>query len=279
MVYFIFTVDGDWKEYFNIHLSEKKRLPQLQTVQTLIEQEIKVAQRLLEGKFLHFIHTSSRARTFFIQKSFLALWKYIIQNSGDIGLHCHEDDPHKAYYIQDIARMRKVISEQVNILRSYGLNIQAYRGGNLAFCKGLIPILEENGIRFDFSCEPGRYFVDADSVVSDWRAAPTSLYRMSHLDHRREGNSKVYEVPIGTSQGHFLYFEKSSLQEISKVAHNLGGHSSQGSCDIIVSVLTHTYEYDSQDAIKIIGEKISLLKEYGRFINLKELEEIVEIAP
>jgi len=275
MLYLIFTIDGDWKEYFDVDLLEDKRLPNVGVMQGLIEQEIEVARRNLKGRFIHFVHTSPRARKFFLDKPFMKFWRQIIENGGDIGIHPHEDDPHKAYYFQDSSRMKKVISGQVGALRKQGLNVCAYRGGYLAFSSNLIPILEENGLYFDFSCEPGRYMKDSRSLVSDWRGAPTSLYQMSYQDYRKVGDSGVYEIPVGTSKGHYLYFEKSTPEIVEETAFDLREKSMKDSHDIIVSVLTHTYEYTSSDEIKNIEEKISLLKKYGRFINLKELRNVI----
>ncbi|MFB0527700.1 MAG: hypothetical protein ACETVT_02340 [bacterium] len=276
MLYLIFTIDGDWKEYFDVNLSEEKRLPDVGVLQRLIKQEIEVATGNLEGRFIHFVHTSPRARKFFLNEPFIKFWRQIIENGGDIGIHPHEDDPYKAYYFQDISRMKDTISGQVSALRKQGLDVCAYRGGYLAFSSDLIPILEENGLYFDFSCEPGRYLVDSDNLVSDWRGSPTSLYRMSYHDHRKVGDSGVYEIPIGTSKGHYFYFEKSTPEIIKETAFDLREKSTKDSYDIIVSVLTHTYEYTSLDEIKNIEEKISLLKKYGRFINLEKLQDIIE---
>jgi len=279
MLYLIFTVDGDWKEYFNIGLSEEGRAPQVEVMQRLIKQEIEVAGRNLEGRFIHFIHSSPRAGNFFLKEPFIKLWRQIIESGGDIGVHCHEDDPYKAYYFQDSARMKEAISGQVRQLRKLGLGILAYRAGFLAFCSSLIPILEENDLDFDFSCEPGRYLVNNEKLISDWRDAPSCIYRMSYDDHRKAGDSGVYEIPIGTSRNHYLYFEKSDCKTIEEVASDLQEKSTKESCDIIVSVLTHSYEYTGSNEIKNIEEKITILKKYGRFINLKELQNIVERLP
>jgi len=278
MLYLIFTIDGDWKEYFDVSLPEEKRLPDVGVMQRLIKQEIEVATGNLDGRFIHFVHTSPRARKFFLNEPFIKFWKQIIENGGDIGIHPHEDDPYKAYYFQDISRMKDVISGQVSVLRKQGADVCAYRGGYLAFSSKIIPILEENGLCFDFSCEPGRYLNDAGSLVSDWRGAPTSFYRMSYQDHRKAGDSRVYEIPIGTSQGHYLYFERSTPEIIEETAFDLREKSKKDSYDIIVSVLTHTYEYTSLDEIENIEEKISLLKKYGQFINLRQLRDIINDA-
>ncbi|MFC1666472.1 hypothetical protein ACFL0P_01180 [Candidatus Omnitrophota bacterium] len=275
MLHFVFTIDGDWGEYFDISLSEEERAPKKETLQDLIRSEIKLTGQTLEGRFIHFIHTSPRARDFFLESHFLKLWKEILKNDGDVGLHCHEDDPYRHYYCQDTSRMKRVISEQVKIFRNAGLSLNCYRGGFLGFSSEMVRILEANDIYFDFSCEPGRFLTHEGSVISDWRGAPQRHYRMSYDNHRKPGHSKVWEIPVGASEGKYLYFEKISLGEIEKIGHDLKEISIKNKCDIIVSVLSHTYEYSSLDKIQRIEEKIVLLKKYGAFINLKELQGII----
>jgi hypothetical protein len=277
MLYMIFTVDGDWNEYFDVKLPPEKRQPDTKLMQDLIKRELEVASRSLDGHLLHFIHTSPCARTFFLKEPFVTLWRSLTQCGGDVGVHCHEDLPYNNYYFEDTPRMKKVISEQVVALRNMGLETCAYRGGFLAFNHTLIPALEENGLCFDFSCEPGRHLVHNGKVVSDWRDSPGSLYRMSYADHREEGDSSVYEIPMGVSGNNYLYFEKSDASIIEKAAIELKNESDRK--DMIVSVLTHTYEYTSAEAVNEIINKISILKKYGRFINIKELKEIVKNLP
>jgi hypothetical protein len=275
VLYYIFTVDGDWKEYFDVDLLEKERLPDRDHMIKMIEEEMKVAERFLEGRFVHFIHTSPRVRTFFLEKSFIELWKQIVNRGGDIGIHCHEGKLDKAYYFHDIPRMRKIITQQTKVLRENSLEVKAYRGGYLAFNADLIKVLEENGISFDLSCEPGRHLILNDQLVSDWRGAPQSIYRMSYGDHRKVGSSNVLEIPIGMSKGQYLYFEKSEPKKLKQVASDLKSISEKESRDVIVSVLTHSYEYEDPESIKQVEEKIAILKQYGNFINLKKVSELI----
>ncbi|MFC1623944.1 hypothetical protein ACFL28_01305 [Candidatus Omnitrophota bacterium] len=275
MLYFIFTIDGDWGEYFDINLPEAKRAPKRDVLLDLVQREIEVAARNINGHFIHFIHTSSRARDFFLKGLFLGLWDQIVKNGGDTGLHCHEDDPYRDYYYQDSSRMREVISERARSFRKIGLDVRCYRSGFLGFSDEIVKILEENGIRFDFSCEPGRFLTHGKKVISDWRGAPENYYKMGYNDHCKPGDSKVWEVPLGASEGKYLYFERASLEELEKVAFDLKEKSKRANCDIIVSVLTHTYEYASLEVIENIEKKLSLLKRYGSFINLRKLEDII----
>ena len=275
MLYFIFTVDGDWDEYFQTKLLEESRAPKKDVLQNLIQQEIDLAEKVLNGRFIHFIHTSSRARDFFLQKEFLLLWKRLVRNGGDVGLHCHEDDPYKEYYYEDISRMKKVISERTGVFRKAGLEIKCYRSGFLGFSSKMARILEENEIFFDFSCEPGRFLKHGKSLVCDWRESSETHYRMDYNNHTKPGNSKVLEIPLGASKGKYLYFEKFNLKDIEEVAGVLKEKSIKDKCDIIVSTISHTYDYESSEVIKDIEEKVSLLKKYGKFINIAEAERII----
>jgi len=275
MLYFIFTVDGDWDEYFQTKLLEESRAPKKDVLQNLIQQEIDLAEKVLNGRFIHFIHTSSRARDFFLQKEFLLLWKHLVRNGGDVGLHCHEDDPYKEYYYEDASRMKKVISERAGVFRKAGLEIKCYRSGFLGFSSEMVRMLEDNKIFFDFSCEPDRFLKHGESLVCDWRNSPEIQYRMDYNNHTKPGNSKVLEIPLGVSKGKYLYFEKFNLKDIEEVANALKEQFIKNKKDIIISVLAHTYDYESSETIKNMEEKLSLLKKYGKFINIAEAEGII----
>ena len=144
----------------------------------------------------------------------------------------------------------------------------------MAFSAGLIPVLKENNLGYDFSCEPQRYLVDGKIVVSDWRGSPSSLYEMDIGDHRRKGKSGVYEIPVGYFGGSYLYFEKSDQDILRKVSSNLKNISLTESCDIIVSVLTHSWEFETKQDIINLKKKTAVLKEYGEFINIEDLSRI-----
>lgn len=267
MLYLVFTIDGDWNEYYNPHLSEEERGPNLSSLIPLIDREIELASSILGGKFLHFIHTSPRARDFFLRPEFINYWKRIESNNGDIGVHCHEDDPQRAYYFNDSGKMNRAITAFTKGLKEAGLNPKSYRGGYLAFSPKTIPILEENSIYFDFSCEPGRHLFHGSNLVSDWRGAPTNFYRLDYQDHRREGNSKVIEIPLG------FYLEKESFFSAWRKIRRLKKESRQGI--IIISVLAHTFEFASlisRFKIKLI---LSILKRYAKFVNIGELTKII----
>ncbi|MBU4311431.1 MAG: hypothetical protein KJ706_01775 [Candidatus Omnitrophica bacterium] len=139
----------------------------------------------------------------------------------------------------------------------------------------MVKILEDNKIYFDFSCEPGRFLKEGDNLVSDWRGAPESHYRMSYNNRCKPGDSRVWEIPVGTSKGKYLYFEKSNMAELEKITLDLKERSVENRGDLVVSVLSHTYEYESPETIRGIEEKLLLLKKYGTFINLNELEKFL----
>ncbi len=271
MLYFVFTIDGNWKEYFDAKLSDHKRFPKEKVLLDLVQREIDTADKILKGRFVHFVHTSPRVRDFFLEKGFRKLWKELVKNNGDTGLHCHEDDPYKRYYYHDASMMEHVISKEAENFRKAGLDIRSYRSGFLGFSDAMVKILEDNEIFFDFSCEPGRYLKQGDNLISDWRGAPESHYRMSYNNRCKPGDSKVWEIPVGTSKGKYLYFEKSNPKEIEKISLDLKAKSVDNRGALIVSVLSHTYEFESREKINDIERNLTILKKYGSFINIEEL--------
>ncbi|MDP8229769.1 MAG: hypothetical protein P9L93_01540 [Candidatus Gorgyraea atricola] len=275
MLYFIYTIDGDWGEYFEVKLSDRERLPKEGVLLDLVQREVDLANRVLQGRFIHFVHTSPLCRDFFLEKSFRKLWKELVRFGGDTGLHCHEDDSYKDYYYHDGSRMEKVISERAQAFRKAGLDTRCYRSGFLGFSNKIVRILEQNEIYFDFSCEPERFLKHGDVLIADWRGTPRQQYRMSYDNHCKPGDSRVWEIPVGVSNGKYLYFEKSDITELEKIALDLKGRSVDNRDNIVVSVLGHTYEYESKEKIKETEEKLTLLKKYGTFINLDQLEKIL----
>jgi hypothetical protein len=257
MLYFVFTIDGDWEEYFNAGLPEERRKPDKKQLLTLIDREIKLVSRLLSGKFLHFVHTSPIVRSDFLQPEFISRWREIERKGGNIGVHCHEEDLYRAWYFDDCQKMKNAISFLGEGLRKKGLSVLTYRGGFMAFSPKTIPILEENGIFLDFSCAPGRYLFLENILVSDWRGAPDNYYRMDYSDHRRSGSSQVFEIPLG------FYIETDSLWKIWRKVKTL----KERKVNVIVSVLAHSYEFEFFMKRMKIKLALLILRIYGKFVN------------
>jgi hypothetical protein len=268
MLYFVFTIDGDWKEYFRSDLSPEEREPDKKKMLALIGQEIEFVSSLLDGKFIHFIHTSPLARDFFLQPEFISSWKEIEKKGGNVGIHCHEDEFPDDYYFNDQARMEMAIANICDGLTDKGLKVKSYRGGYMTFSEKIIPILEENEIFIDFSCDPGRYVTGKKGIVSDWRGAPENYYRLSYEDQRKPGNSNVIEVPLG------IYIEKQAILSIIKKAKVLKKRKGLQ----IISVLAHSYDFQSKRMILKIKLALSILKMYGKFVNAAQALELIEGA-
>ncbi len=273
-LYYIFSIDGDWDEYFLLKRKDSERMPDKKTLLKLVKHQMRVAS-CIKGRFLHFVHTSPVARNFFLQPEFIALWKKIESAGGSVGVHCHEEDLFRDGYLQNPEKMRKSIDFMARGLSEKRLNIISYRGGYLSFCETNVPFLEKNGLYLDFSCDPDRYLWHKGELVSDWRGAPDNYYRMSYEDHRKPGKSKVFEIPLGKADNKALYIDITSLFGIWKAAKALARRDKEESGDIIVSVLSHTYEFSS--FLKRIKIKLALLicKRYGTFINDRKAMEII----
>lgn len=273
-LYFIFTVDGDWDEYFSTELSKQERRPDKKNLLSLIKREIKIA-RSVGGKILHFVHTSPVTRKYFLQPDFVALWKKIEEGGGSVGVHCHEEGLFSHGRLNDPVMMEQSVCSLTEPLRDKGLTLISYRGGYLTFCKNVIPILERNGLFLDFSCSSGRYLHYKGRLIADWRGAPKNYYRMCYQDHRKEGKSHVVEIPLGKLKQRALYIDITSLLDIGMVARHLAKKDKASKGDIIVSLLSHTYEFSSVWKRIRIKTALFICKLYGNFISDKETLEIV----
>ena len=273
-LYFVYTIDGDWDEYFFSKLPLEKRRPKKKTLINLIKNEIKVAS-VINNRILHFVHTSFVADDFFLQPEFISLWKKIERNGGSVGVHCHKEDLYRDGDLSDPNDMEKAIGKLAKELREKGLNPISYRGGYLTFCEKNIPFLEKNSLFLDFSCDSDRYLWHDGELVADWRGAPDNFYRMSYENRRRPGKSKVFEIPLGKSEKDALYIDITSLKNIWKAARALCRRDKEEKGDIIVSVLTHTYEFSSSWKLFRIRLALLICKMYGKFINDREALEII----
>jgi len=267
-LFFVFTIDGDWDEYFATKRSEQERQPKHDQLISLIEDEIDLAG-MINGKFIHFVHTSPLVRDFFLKPDFIQLWKKIEATGGEVGVHCHEEELYKAWHYDNQARMEKTINFLYEGLTSAGLTPKSYRGGFMTFSHKTIPILEENGIFLDYSCAPGRHMIKNDALVSDWRNAPTNVYRISYDDKTKIGDSRVFEIPLG------IYIEQQSLLSIWRKLRQL--KKNKGTT--IVSVLAHTYDFPNWKMCLKIKLALLLCKKYGKFIDSSEaLQKIKELG-
>ncbi|OIO04746.1 MAG: hypothetical protein COX65_03575 [Elusimicrobia bacterium CG_4_10_14_0_2_um_filter_56_8] len=264
---YVFTIDGDWDEYFATKLSEEDRKPVKDRLIPLIEGEIAMAAST-GGKFIHFVHTSPLVRDFFLQPEFLALWKKAEGAGGEVGVHCHEEELYKAWHYADTERMAPAIKDMAEGLKKAGLTPRSYRGGYMTFSPKVLPLLESHGIFLDYSCDPGRHMVKNGEIVSDWRGAPSNVYRMDYRDHRKTGDSKVFEIPLG------VYIEQQSLFSVWQTCRRLKAAGGT----IIVSVLAHTYDFTSWKMRLKIKTALMICKMYGSFINSGQaLEKIKEM--
>ncbi len=271
---FIFTVDGDWDEYFYDKLPKRKRRPNRKHLLGLIKREVKIA-RSINGKILHFVHTSPVTREYFLQPDFVVLWKKIEKNGGSIGVHCHEEGLFNHGKLEDPSKLEQSIHSITVPLRDKGLNLISYRGGYLTFCKSIIPILEKNGIILDFSCSSGRYLHYKGKLIADWRGAPKNYYHMCYHDHRKEGKSDVVEIPLGKLKQRALYTDITSLRDIWMVARHLARKERAIEGNMIVSLLTHTYEFSSWWKRLKIRAALFICSRYGGFISDKEVLDII----
>lgn len=264
-MHFILTFDGDWDSYFTTSLPNEKRVPDPDALARLLKREL-AAARAAGGKCVHFVHTSPLVRDFFLRPEFMQIWRSLEAAGGETGVHCHEEELYSAWYYDDIGRMKPAITALADGLRAAGLTVCAYRGGFMAFSPKLIPLLEQQNLTLDFSCDSGRHLVINGQLVSDWQGAPDNIYRMDYEDHRRAGHSGVCEIPLG------IYIEKQSLFSIWRACHRL--RTKQRTA--VVSVLAHTYDFSSFAMRLKIWCALMICRVYGKFIGTAEALAIIK---
>ena len=270
-LYIIFSVDGDWNEYFRSRATIAEKQPNKKTLLGLIESEIKVAG-IVGGKFLHFIHSSPVTENFFAGPEFISLWKKIEDRDGSVGVHCHYEELFSDCDLssENEKTLEKAISSLTTALLGKGLRPISYRGGYLSFCAKNVPMLEKNGLFLDFSCDSGRYLKLGGKLVSDWSGTEDNYYRMSYEDHRKPGKSKIIEIPLGKTEKGSLYIDNTSLFGIWKGVKGLAKRAREEKKDIIVSALSHTYEFASFFKRLKIRMALLICKIYATFINDRE---------
>jgi hypothetical protein len=96
---------------------------------------------------------------------------------------------------------------------------------------------------------------------------------MDYTDHRKPGNSKVFEVPIGSALGGYLYIEMSSIIKMWNIARILKRKAKSN--EVMVSVLAHTFEFGNFFRVLKIRLTLAILKRYANFINATEALAIV----
>jgi len=99
---------------------------------------------------------------------------------------------------------------------------------------------------------------------------------MSREDHRKPGDSGVFEVPLGSAGKTKLYPEINSLLSIWAAAKAL--KRSAADKDFIVSVMAHTYDFARSGMVRKLKWTLWILKKYGRFINAEEALELIRRA-
>ena len=99
---------------------------------------------------------------------------------------------------------------------------------------------------------------------------------MCYQDHRKEGNSDVVSIPMGKMKGRALYIDNTSLVDIWMLVRHLAKKNKFSEGDIVVSLLTHTYEFSSSWKRFRIKMALLISRLYGSFISDREALEIVK---
>jgi hypothetical protein len=109
----------------------------------------------------------------------------------EIGYHAH------GLIRASIEKKEDILTKGIQRLRKLGFDPLSFRAGRFHLDSSILSILEKNEIRYDSSVVPGLRECFTDGTVRcDHIGAPHRPYYPSYEDHRKEGNSKILELPI-----------------------------------------------------------------------------------
>lgn len=178
----------------------------------------------VNGKFNLVPHSSTYCRDLTYREPFLSLYRTVVGNGGEIGVHTHEELVGTAPLVHLKRHMEAIILQKRDELVAAGIQPTAFRMGMWAFDDCIPSILEKAGIDVDLSAVPGleRWYWHAY-----WRNAPYSAYYLCSQDYTHvdcsHPKSKVLEIPLGsdglgdTTSKNFLYIDAAPLAEIQRV--------------------------------------------------------------
>lgn len=156
---------------------------------------------------IFFLHTSPYIRKnysniFFTDKYYIDFWKSLESEKFEIGFHPHEESENGKYYFYYMSNyMETIFQKNLNLLSKNGLKINSIRTGFFSFNEWLIPICEKYKINFSFD----NMAAYQPLTSTHFDNAPLYPYFYDYEDKEREGDSKVYSIPLGCGYNYNLW--------------------------------------------------------------------------
>jgi len=216
-------------------------LPQKEKFIQYLKNEIRFCKENLNGKYIHFIHFSPLAGFYFLEKEFIPYYKEIESLGGNIGIHLHMDIPLKKYNL--FQNNIDFIKEVIGKIKDIGLKPIAHRGGYFSYDNIMTKTLEENGVFLEMSNVFGRKMIYKGELVSDWSESINRVYKLDYNNFLKEGDSKVWEIPVGNSNKKYLYLEKMGVNGAKYLLWNMKKNIKSIENDQIATVITHSYMF------------------------------------
>lgn len=151
------------------------------------------------GKAVFLIHTSPFIRrnwndAFFTSPDYLSMWREVVSQGGELGLHLHEEEPDGSclYYGYSL-HLERIVSEHVHLLAEAGLQPTCESTGYFGLNEWLVPILEQNRLLVNLD-HVGKF---TDFTGTDWTTAPLRPYFLDRNSVTCEGDSSVLVIPLG----------------------------------------------------------------------------------
>ncbi|HOK40234.1 MAG TPA: hypothetical protein PLD27_04250 [bacterium] len=310
-MYFLFVVDGDWLEY---HKNQKVNINKFLE---LIEQEKIISQKYLNNNLIHLIHISKIEPTIFLKEPFLSEWRLFFNNGKiGLHCHFDIPNK-ESYYdkIDELTsfieqKIQLLLNEKINIQAYRGgycsfdfKLIDLFLKYNIHFDFSAIPgkkIFLYNNKISDWSNSPHFFYELKEKTFFE---VPIGSNKINHLCLERLTEKKIINIlnflkerkyrvkipaisiithsymfkPIYYSKN-FLPFE--NLFTTNKITYKL--------TEIIQNTITKIPEFKKLLKIKKFSfsaiyyklhliKMINILKNYGEFININDLKNLINI--
>lgn len=278
-VYMVPLVDVNWVDFGPMDPSRNyiAEPPPVEQCAREVDACIDEFRNLSDGKVVYAVHSGTYCRKAFYEEPFLSHYKRAIASGGEICLHTHEEIAGKGTRNSEADHVTRMILDRKADLERAGISPSSYRGGHFAYMTYLTPLLEELGVRIDFSAAPGFNQPAWDAV---WTGAPFSSFYLDRANHlappSKAGASKVLEIPlgadgVGTDPVNYLYTDESTLDDLKRVWQVVRDRGAREGRPQIVHSLYHSSSMGRPEVLDKFRQFMDhAAKNGGRFVNPTE---------
>jgi hypothetical protein len=255
LVYFVPMVDMTWAAFAPLDARKSYSTGPLPMELCAEEaaQSVDFMYNLVRDHFVYALHTGTYCRDGFYKDPFMQTWQRAASLGAEILVHPHEEIAGVGTRYGEREHMLNVTKAGIRLLREAGIEPVGYRGGHYAYANFMTALLEELGLKLDFSGAPG---VNQAGWEATWGSAPFSAYHLcrEEKNHFRceHTPSSVIEVPLGADgkggdNRNLLYIDnaETDLVTLTSIWDVIAGRASATGQPQVIHTLYHTISMSS----------------------------------